>query len=942
MRKFAPFFLPCFLLFTTGFFYSCDSQPDGDSLAQETTALKTIDQDLIAQNSGMAVPGMPNAELEELRALGYAGDTHEKPAPRQQEAVYSPNLGANAPSYPFVLKDKPVQNLLTGVPNLEDIEIAASTRKSLRLISGNAVVLKGEIKESVSLHFGTGQTYAQIAPHSLILQMDILDSESHLLQQEIVSSIAGAWVDRTISLHPYQGRNVQLVFSVLSLDPSQDRNPIYLSPLLVTNSKKNGTKPPHVFFILVDTLRADALGCYGQKDPVTPNLDRLARKGVLAENMIAQSPHTETSIPSILLGLYPHIHGRMLRYSKHNSGNPLYIDKNALSGQSLSLAEQFQNTGYWTVGLYNNPLISFKYGFHRGFYDYTDYAAGYGLNDPWSRIAFPTAHIGVNETIRFLEKAPKDIPLFVFLHILDPHNPYTPPGDFNLSIKRPAKNIDEAAYLSETAYADEQIGKLVTYLERQEWYSNSIFLVASDHGEEFVNELGRPIGHGRTLFQTLLHVPFLCVYPGKITAGSRISETLETVDIYPTLLELAGLEVPPTHSGESFASLLTVNKAPRKKTDAIAEGIRKGEERKCLIQGQNKLVYFRDSNRTFLYDLQSDPAELHDVAREKPEIVQNMKKRLFERLGMKEPDIRSLTIVNLGQDGWDVVHTFDKDSSLWQPGISDMHLQIQPVPEPVEHVEIWADDHLHGNHNYSLGWRKPSLGEHPVVVESRGETADLFFEQTDQLKDTQLFVRLIDREGRIYLGLCEGQNAVGANRNVKTKYPAVVKWDFEDPEAMNRWRTGEGGSLTQRKMGANTVLQFEANARSGAFRAYNVIPKVPSGRRVCITFELVVESGGVKMELIHPKTARAIAVHAFSTEQSTNHVTQVEAKKMMVYGITGISQNEEELLFLLSNYSPNNTPAQVLLNDITVYLYPEELETVSESTGEERAIDPSF
>lgn len=927
MRKFSHLFPLCFVLFTLVFFHSCDSEPDetGIEPVREATALEA-----------------PNAELEELRALGYAGNAHEEAAPRQQETVYSPNPGLNAPSHLFVLDEKPVQNLLSGVPNLEDVDIAGRTRNSLRITPGNAVVFKGEIKRNVVLQFGAGQTYAQIAPNSLILQIDLFDSESRLLQQEIVSSIAGAWVDRTIPLYSYISRKIQLVFSVLSLDPSQDRNPIYLSPLLAVNAKETGTKSPHVFFLLIDTLRADALGCYGQKDPVSPNLDRLARQGVLAENMIAQSPHTETSIPSILLGLYPHIHGRMFRFSKHNSASPIYLDKNGLSGKSPSLAEIFQNAGYWTVGFYNNPLISSKYGFQRGFYEYMDYAAGSGSNDPWSRIAFPTAHLGVDEAIRFLEKAPNDIPLFVFLHILDPHYPYTPPGDFNLRFKKPAKKIDEAAYLAEAAYADEQIGKLLAFIERRPQYSNRIVIAASDHGEEFVNELGRPIGHGRALFQTLIHIPFLCVYPQKIPSGSRIMETLETVDIYPTLLELAGLEIPPNISGESFVSSLSPNKTQRKKTEAIAEGIRKGEERKCLIQYPYKLVYFRDSDRTYLYDLQSDPHELRAISNATPEFVQTMKKRLLERFDMKEPDIQPLHIANRGQDGWDFVHTFDQDSSFWQPGISDMHLQIQPAPEQIERIEIWADDHLHGNRNYSLAWRKPSFGENPVVLEKSGDEANLFFEQTDNLKDTRLFVRFVDGEERIYLGSCEGRDAAASMGNGKIKYPAVVKWDFEDVDALSRWRSGEGGALSLRKMGSNSVMQFDADARSGSFRAYAVIPPVPAGRRVCISFEMVVESGGVKIELIHPKSARSIAAHAFSLEHSTTRVTQIEARKLRVCGITGISQNEEELLFLLSNYSPQDAPTRVLFNDILVYLYPGELEIQTASSRDERAIDPSF
>lgn len=922
--------LSCFLLALSVVFSACDSKPADRAIPSPVESSSPI---------------LSEAEMQQLRALGYVGGTHEEPPPRQHEAMYTPNQGTDATAYTFALSGKPVENLLSGISGPEDMEIAARTRKSTKITRERAVLWKGAIAENCVLHFGAGQTYAQIIPNSLVLQLDILDADSHPLQQEIVSSVAGAWIDRNIDLHEYSGQTIQLVFSVLSLDRSQDQNPIYLSPLMITSPQSDRQAAPHVFFIIVDTLRADALGCYGQSEPVTPHLDRLAQEGALAERMTAQSPHTETSMPSILLGQYPHVHGRMLRFSKHNTAQPIYIGKNTLSRSSPSIAERFQQAGYWTAGYYNNLLISRKYDFHRGFHEYTDYAAESGMTDPWGRIALPTAHIGVEEVIRWIDKVPKHVPLFVFLHILDPHNPYTPPGNFNLSVHKPANQIDQAAYLGETAYVDDQIGLFVNYLKLSNLYRESIILVTSDHGEEFYNELGRPIGHGRTLFQTQLHIPFICVYPGKISPGIRIADWLESVDIYPTLLELAQLEATPNTNGESFASLMLSNspKGKRRKTDAVAEGIRRGEERKCLIQDPYKLIYFRDSDRSFLYDLRQDPNELNDIALENPETVHQLKKRLFERLGMKEPVIQPLDVVNLGQDGWDLVHTFDKDSSYWRPGISDLHLRVQPVPDQIEHVEIWADDHLHGNRNYAFGWRRPAYGENPVAIENQGEAADLFFEQQESLNGTRFFVRLIDAQDRMYLGSFDGQEILTTpNRAVQSKYPALVKLDFEDPDSIQQWRTGEGGSLTIQPMGSNSVLLYEAITHSGSFRAYRIIPKIPAGRRVCIAFELAIESGGIKIELIHPKSARAIAAHTFSTETESDHITRVETKTPSLYGITGISQFNEELLFLLSNYSPQNTPAQVLFDDITVYLYPEELESASGETIVEGLNHPDF
>ena len=869
-------------------------------------------------------------QLEQLRALGYVGDIHDEAAPRQKEAEYTPVLWEPGSTQDFDFDSRPTFDLFSEMDGLEKIEIAGRTRITLPILAGESISFQGRVPDRASLILGAGQIFSQIKPNTLILQIDLFNSDSQWIQQEIVSTIAGAWIDRTLDLHSFSGQEIRLVFSVLSLDPSQDRNPVYLSPLLLTHPSKDKTAP-NVFFILVDTLRADALGCYGQADPVTPFLDQLAREGCLAERMIAQAPHTETSIPSIVQGLYPHVHGIMFRHSRRNSAAPEYVGSRSLREDTKTIAERFQQAGYLTYGFYNNILISAKFGFHRGFYEYVDYAAASGMTDPWGRIALPTAHLGTAEAMDVIERSPKGIPLFLFLHILDPHNPYTPPNEFNLCVKRDAKRIDESAYLSEAAYVDREIQKLVLALKENGLYENSIIAVTSDHGEEFVNPLGRPIGHGRTLFQTLLHVPFLCVYPNHISPGGRIVRMLESVDIAPTMAELAGLPDEKPGSGRSFVSFLLPGKgAAYSKTEAIAEGIRKGEERKCLIQDGHKLVYYCDSNRLALYDLENDPGELTDIAANNSSLVESMKKRLFERFSIVEPTIRSLEVANYGQDGWDVTHTFDDGSSFWQPGVSDIHLRVNPVPKTIQRIDVWADDRLHGNRNYSCGWQWPPSGEMPVAWEKENNHLDLFFDITEALRDSKIFVRLMDDRNTVYLGSFQGQNMKGPSRAVKTKDPILARWDFESKDALQTWRVGRNGSIDLFTIEANitdTFLQFESAADSGSFRVFHIIPKIPAGRRVLVSFDLVLESGGVRVELINPKTTHLVGSHIFSMDQEGEGIQRIPAKKIKLNGITGRTENEGELLFLISNYSPDGTPTRAFFNNIITTLYPTELES---------------
>ncbi len=891
------------------------------------TSLLYLPQKIHAQQENETIPS--SAELEQLRALGYVGGTHENAPARQQNADFSPVTNNIISSDPFDCTSLPVTDLLNENPNGVTTQIAGRTRDVLHLPPGQAISFHGAIPPNTTLLFGVGQTYSQIKPNSLILQLDILDTKSKSLGQEIVSSVAGDWVDRSIDLAPYSSQNIRLVFSVKSLDPSQDENVIFIGPLLLTHPSQN-QKMPHVFFILIDTLRVDALGCYGQSEPVTPHLDDLAEQGALFERMIAQAPHTETSIPSILQGVYPHEHGRMYRFSRHNSAVSEYVESKNLNPQYPSIAEVFQKAGYLTYGFYNNLLLSAKYGFNRGFYEYTDSAGE--ISDPWKKIALPTAHLGVDGAIEVIENVTDNIPLFLFLHILDPHNPYTPPNDFNLKVKKEAPKIDEAAYLGEVAFVDHQIGKLVQTLKQSGLFTNSIVLVTSDHGEEFVNPHGRPIGHGRTLFHTLLHVPFLCVFSGVIPPGLRIAPTVESIDIFPTVLDLAGLECEQPVSGQSLIHFLTKKEEISPKKEAIAEGIRRGEERKCLIRNGYKLVYFRDSNRTALYHLQNDPQELNDISTREPQIIQEMKERLFSRFRLKEPKIVPLQVNHLGQDGWDIVHTFKEDASDWLPGLCDIHLKVNPIPTDIARIEIWADDRLHGNRNYMYGWNWPANGEWPIAIDRNKDSLDLYFEALESLHGSTVFVRLTGQDGQLYLGSFHGQNVAGPKRDFRTNHPVIGHWDFENSDSLQSWKAGQNGELNlfKQKIGNrhDTFLQFESKAPSGTFRVFHLIPKVPANRRVLVSFDLVLLSGGVQVELIHPQSSLRIASHTYSLQESSSiHNTKISPKRIIRCGVTGIAEHEEELLLLLSNSNSRDEGTQAFLNNIQIMLYPSELET---------------
>jgi len=332
---------------------------------------------------------------------------------------------------------------------------------------------------------------------------------------------------------------------------------------------------------------------------------------------------------------------------------------------------------------------------------------------------------------------------------------------------------------------------------------------------------------------------------------------------------------------------------------------------------------------------------LNDIAAGNPSLVKSLKERLLERFQLTEPFTYPLQVINLGQDGWDIIHTFTHDSSYWQPGISDIHLQVKPIPETIDHVEIWADDHLHGNHNFNHGWRWPPLGEQPLALDKRNNELNLFFDLTENLLGSKIFIRIEDKNKHVYLGSFDGQNVWGQPQPVQTKDTMIEQLDFENEGALNSWTAGKNGKLSLLTKGTKTTdtfLQFETDAPSGSYRVFHLISNLLSDQRILISFQLVIESGGVKIELIHPKTAQSIGSHTFTLQDSGNRIT-IPSNRIAICGVTGMTRKESDLLFLVSNFSPNGERTKVFFNDITVSIYPKDLENPALTPSEASFID---
>ena len=350
------------------------------------------------------------------------------------------------------------------------------------------------------------------------------------------------------------------------------------------------TERPDVILVTIDTLRADHVGCYGYSAAQTPTLDRLCREGVRFTNAFTASPITNTSHASIMTGLYPSRHGVA------DFGVPL-------ANTHATLAEQFQKAGYKTAAFIGAVILdssALAPGLNRGFDHYENFPTKTATKERWGRVE-RRADVVIEKAIAWLN-ATSGTPRFLWVHLYDPHDPYEPPEPFKA-------RFAERPYDGEIAYADAALGKLVAMLEQQRRLASAVMFIMSDHGEG-LGEHGENT-HGIFLYDSTLHIPMIARLPGGARKGSSIDEQVSSVDVMPTLLDLAGLSVPAV-DGSSLKSALQTGAATDH--DAFSETdypIRFGwAPLRSIRQGGAKYI---EAPRPEYYDLKADPRELTNL-----------------------------------------------------------------------------------------------------------------------------------------------------------------------------------------------------------------------------------------------------------------------------------------------------------------------------------------
>jgi arylsulfatase A-like enzyme/Flp pilus assembly protein TadD len=303
-----------------------------------------------------------------------------------------------------------------------------------------------------------------------------------------------------------------------------------------TEAPAPGGNKKNLLIITVDTLRADRVGCYGGSLK-TPNIDRLAARGVVFRRAFAQATTTLPSHTSLFLGLTPLHHG-------------IHDNTNFVVGtEFLTLAEHLGKAGYATAAFVSGFPLDSRFGLARGFGLYEE-----TLEEHGSGQLFYRERKAEDVLARALEwLTARTGPWFVWIHIFDPHHPYEPPEPFRSQFR-------DRLYDGEVAYVDASLKKLVDEIEARDWVDDTVVVLASDHGEG-LGEHGEDT-HGFLAYNTTLWVPLILCAPGWKPA--RVDQVAALVDVFPTACELLALPTPPDLDGVSLAPAAKGRKLARR------------------------------------------------------------------------------------------------------------------------------------------------------------------------------------------------------------------------------------------------------------------------------------------------------------------------------------------------------------------------------------------
>jgi arylsulfatase A-like enzyme len=402
------------------------------------------------------------------------------------------------------------------------------------------------------------------------------------------------------------------------------------SSLFLSGCSKQPPKRPHIFLIVVDTLRPDHLGCYNYSRNTSPNVDAFAAENLLFQKCFSHAPVTAPSCSSFLTGFLPH--------------ETTILNNSTRLPQVPSISKLLKNGGYKTYGVVSNYVLRKKMGFGQGFDVYDDQMEDKEVNrGTVERVAEKTT----DKAIELLQTHSEG-PLFMWVHYQDPHGPYVPPAPYNelfADANQPSHPLEivekggippyqklgdhtdyhyyVSQYDGEIRYYDDQFGRLLTWLKENGMYEDSMILFTSDHGEA-MGEYNYFFAHGHNLSNNQIHVPLILK---DLTGGAGVrSENVQHLDIVPTFLKSAGTAVELPYRGRDLRTQYSESALICSELNVAGASL--------LIDRYKLLLYGRSA---ILFDIEKDPQERQNLAGDPAhrDRINQMAEQLF-RLYKKE------------------------------------------------------------------------------------------------------------------------------------------------------------------------------------------------------------------------------------------------------------------------------------------------------------------
>ena len=397
-----------------------------------------------------------------------------------------------------------------------------------------------------------------------------------------------------------------------------------LTSAVTAGEEKTTLAHPDILFVLIDSIKASHLGCYGYGRDTTPNIDRFAKaECVRFETVIPGGSWTIPAVMTLFTSLPADEHRRVMPNLPHD-------------GKAVTFAETLRGAGYATVGITANGMVSHRFGYGKGFDLWDDYSATLppeaGMMKAASGYAKGMAltKMGLNR----LKRRDPAKPLFLFLFYMDPHWDFCPPLPydrmFDSTGKGPIRNAwamkaDKVtpeirrrtldAYDGEIAYCDNAISNLLASVAAMPRWNDTVVVIAGDHGESFW-ERGFS-GHGNYLYDQELKVPLMIRVPKNrgLKHGGVVKGQVGGIDLAPTLLDLAGVPVPPSWKGRSLVSAMERGTSDGRPI-VTETRVRDKLWQRAVRTDRWKVIAIDDFTKPVeAYDLVADPGETNNLVR---------------------------------------------------------------------------------------------------------------------------------------------------------------------------------------------------------------------------------------------------------------------------------------------------------------------------------------